>query len=75
MTCNPKEKNPSPNLSKKLKEFLSHNNACYVLITCGKPSEDGKMDVEMVYEGDESLVAYLIESAQEIIDSQSEALR
>jgi hypothetical protein len=58
----------------KLKEFLSENNACYVLITCGKPSKDGKMQVEMTYEGDASLAAYLIESAQEIIDDQSETL-
>lgn len=61
-------------ISSKLKEFLSENNACYVLITCGKPSEDGKMHVEMTYEGDTSLAAYLIESAQEIIDDQSEPL-
>ncbi len=46
---------------------LSKDNACYVLITCTKPSEDGKMQVEMTYEGDECLAAYLIESAQEFI--------
>jgi hypothetical protein len=48
---------------------LLQDNACYVLITCGKPSEDGKMQVEMIYEGDVSLAAYLIESAQGLLDN------
>ncbi|MBY0528637.1 MAG: hypothetical protein K2P51_00415 [Rhabdochlamydiaceae bacterium] len=52
---------------------LAEQNACYVLITCGEPSVDGKMEVEMTYQGDASLAAYLIESAQGIIDSDDEA--
>lgn len=51
-----------------IKNVLSKNNACYVLITCGVPSDDGKMEVEMTYEGDACLAAYLIESAQGFID-------
>lgn len=47
-----------------LKELLAKENECYVLITCKKPSKEGKMQVEMTYEGDASLAAYLIESAQ-----------
>ena len=43
---------------------LGEKNACYVLITCSEPSEDGKIEVEMTYEGDSVLAAYLIESAQ-----------
>lgn len=50
-------------------QALSQENACYVLITCGQPSEDGKMQVEMIYEGDVSLAAYLIESAQGLLDN------
>jgi hypothetical protein len=53
-------------------QALLEENACYVLITCGKPSEDGKMQVEMTYEGDVSLAAYLIESAQGLLDTQNE---
>jgi hypothetical protein len=49
----------------------NEDNACTVLIKCGQPAEDGKMQVEMVYEGDASLAAYLIESAQGIIDPQN----
>jgi hypothetical protein len=56
-----------------LKKFLAKNNACYVLITCGEPSEDGNMQVEMSYEGDACLAAYLLESAQGFID-HSESL-
>ena len=55
-----------------IKKALSKNNACYVLITCGEPSEDGKMQVEMDYDGDESLAAYLLESAQSVFDHQIE---
>ena len=53
-------------------DALANDNACYVLITCGKPAEDGKMQVEMTYEGDSSLAAFLIESAQDIIDGQED---
>ncbi len=53
---------------------LAEQNACYVLITCGAPSVDGKMEVEMTYQGDASLAAYLIESAQGIMDHQEDLL-
>jgi hypothetical protein len=53
----------------KIHPALSQENACYVLITCGQPSEDGVMQVEMVYEGDAFLAAYLIESAQGLLDN------
>ncbi len=52
----------------EIRRTLAEKNACYVLITCGEPSADGKMEVEMTYEGDEILAAYLIESAQGLIE-------
>jgi hypothetical protein len=55
-------------MSSKLKKFLSDNNECYVLITCKKPSSEGKMEVEMTYEGNACLAAYLIESAHGLMD-------
>ena len=55
-------------MSSKLKKFLTDNNECYVLITCKKPSIEGKMEVEMTYEGNPCLAAYLIESAHGIMD-------
>ncbi len=51
-----------------VKKALAKNHSCYILITCGKPSADGNMEVEMSYEGDACLAAYLIESAQGVID-------
>lgn len=54
----------------KLKKALGKDNACYVVITCALPTEDGKMDVEMTYEGDETLASYLLENAQQIMDDR-----
>ncbi len=51
-----------------LNKLLAKDQACYVLIMCGVPGEDGKMHVEMSYEGDPVLAAYLVESAQQFID-------
>jgi hypothetical protein len=67
-----KEKNPRDISLQSIKKALGKNNACYVLITCGEPSEDGKMQVEMSYEGDQTLAAYLVESAQNVFDHQIE---
>lgn len=53
-----------------VKKILAKDNACYVLIACGEPTEDGKMHVEMTYEGDACLAAYLIESAQGFIHDE-----
>jgi len=53
----------------EIKKVLAENNACYVLITCTEASKDGKMEVEMIYGGDPILAAYLVESAQNIIDT------
>jgi hypothetical protein len=39
--------------------------ACRILITCGEPSLDGKMHVEMTYDGDADLAALMIEKARQ----------
>ena len=60
-------------LSKQdLRQLLAERNACFVLITCGEPTNEGKMEVELTYEGDDSLAAYLIESAHGLIENQNE---
>ncbi|HEY2811510.1 MAG TPA: hypothetical protein VGJ00_09015 [Rhabdochlamydiaceae bacterium] len=66
------EKKKKAQWKKNVRKGLSEENACYVLITCGQPSDDGKMQVEMTYEGDASLAAYLIESAQGLLDNHTE---
>lgn len=63
-----------PSKEKRSKSLvLPEKNACYVLITCGEPSEDGKIAVEMTYEGDAVLAAYLLESAQWQFEPQDES--
>lgn len=52
----------------ELHEMLGSKYDCYVLITCKKSALEGKMEAEMIYEGDASLAAYLLESAQVMVD-------
>lgn len=52
----------------RLLEELAEHHACYVLITCDQPNELGKLDVELSYDGDPALAAYLLEGAQSFID-------
>lgn len=51
---------------------LNSNIACSISISCTHPDEDGHMHVEMNYEGDASLAAYLLEGAQQIISEKIE---
>ncbi len=46
--------------------------ACKIFITCDQPAADGKMSVEMTYEGDPTLAAYLLERAQSFIEHEKE---
>lgn len=57
---------------KHLRDTLAKNHACYVLITCDEPTDDGNMQVEMTYEGDAALAAYLLQGAQSIIDESDD---
>lgn len=62
----------SPRLSRAaLKQMLDQQaNACYVLITCGQPSEEGTMEVEFTCSGDPAHALYLVESAQQHLSDQ-----
>lgn len=63
-----------PVKQKRLRNTLSKKHACYVLITCDEPTDDGNMQVQMTYEGDVALAAYLLQGAQSIMDERSEDL-
>ena len=52
------------------KMLKKQDNACYVLITCAEPSQEGEMEVEFTYEGDTDLAGYLIENAHTVINSE-----
>lgn len=56
----------------RIKQTLSKQHSCYVLITCNAPKKNGSMDVEMSYEGDVALAAMLIDGAREIIQEHIE---
>lgn len=58
---------------KDLKDVLDKNSACYVLITCGEPKENGDIEVEMTYQGDAVLASYLLQGAQSFMDQEEEA--
>lgn len=53
---------------KHLRGAVDKDSSCYVLITCGKPSKDGEMQVQMTYQGDAALAAYLLQGAQSFFD-------
>ncbi len=55
---------------KEIKKALGANCACYVLITCTEPTGDGKMEVEMHYDGDESLAAFLVDNAGQVFEDR-----
>lgn len=55
---------------KEIKKALGSKCACYVLITCTEPDADGKMEVEMNYDGDEALAAFLVENAVQVFDDR-----
>lgn len=60
------------NIDKEIKDKLAREHACYVLITCGNPAKDGSMQVNMSYEGDPTLAAYLLQGAQNILEEEDD---
>jgi len=62
---------------KEIKTILQRTKkgktVCYVLITCSEPNEEGAIEVDMKYEGDRWLAAYLIKSAQGVLEEEKNA--
>jgi hypothetical protein len=54
----------------RFKKELGDEYGCFVLIACTTPSQDGKMEVEMDYEGDETLAAFLVENASQVFEGR-----
>ena len=48
--------------------------ACTVQISCTEPDEHGKMEVELVYDGDETLAAFLIDNAAQVFQDKQEEM-
>lgn len=57
---------------KELQKVLSGDPSCYVLITCGKPSESGEMKVEMTYQGNKQLAEFLLLEAKTVLDQEQD---
>ncbi|WP_201456258.1 hypothetical protein [Chlamydia sp. 17-3921] len=49
-------------------ETFDEKVSAYVLVTCGRASSDGKMQVEMTYEGDPAVISYLLMQAQDSLN-------
>lgn len=67
-------KNMQKECLKHLKGVLKKDPSCYVLISCSQQSREGQMNVEMTYQGDIRLVAYLLHDAQGIIEDKCEEI-
>ncbi len=59
-------------VQKRIRKTLAKNHACYVLITCDEPTEDGEMQVEMTYEGDATVAAYLLQGATSFMEEEQD---
>jgi hypothetical protein len=54
----------------RLKKDLGEEYACFVLITCTEPDAEGKMEVALDFEGDETLASFLIENAAQVAEDR-----
>lgn len=52
------------------KNILGESCICCIMITCSQSGLDGNMQVEMHYEGDESLAAFLLENANQVFEER-----
>lgn len=57
-------------ISKGIRTLIGPKKACYVLITCDEPGQGGEMEVQLNYEGDPILAAYLLDNARAYVDEQ-----
>jgi len=57
-------------IHKRVRKLLEKDFEGYVLVTCRPASNDGKMQIEMSYDGDPVLAAYLMEGAQEYLQEE-----
>jgi len=55
---------------KEFEKNYGQSQMAYVLITCGNPSKDGEMQVQMTYGGSSSLAHYLINGAQIYLEEE-----
>lgn len=54
----------------RAKKELGEKCVCCILISCSETANDREMQVEMHFDGDESLAAFLLESANQVFDKK-----
>jgi hypothetical protein len=60
-------------IHEEVKKKLADKEMCYILITCSIPEdENGKLDVEMSYDGEPALASYLLQGAQNFFEDQED---
>ena len=52
------------------KRAIGKDCACCILISCSEPGPDGKMQIEMQFDGDETLAAFLVQNAGQILEDR-----
>jgi len=57
-------------IHKRVKKLLERDFEGYVLVTCRPATANGQMQVEMSYEGDPILAAYLMDGAQQYLEEE-----
>jgi hypothetical protein len=57
-------------MHKRIRKLLEKEYEGYVLVTCRPATHDGRMQVEMSYDGDPVLAAYLMEGAQGYLEEE-----
>jgi hypothetical protein len=58
----------------RIRKLLSKDYAGFVLVTCKLPLHDGQMEVEMSYEGDPILAAYLLDGAKQSLEGEEQEM-
>ncbi len=59
-------------IREEIKAELAKDHACYVLVACNSPNNKGKIQVEMSYEGDPVMAAYLLEGAKNFLNHEED---
>ncbi len=61
-------------IHQRIRKLLAKEYAGFVLVTCKQPTNSGTMQVEMTYDGDPILAAYLLEGAQGYLDEEENGI-
>ena len=61
---------PSRDPHEEFEKTYGESQTAYVLITCGSPTKEGKMQVQMTYGGSSALAHILVHGAQTYLEEE-----